>query len=364
MNKAQPEPSLRSALFNRADVEISSPCVALSRSGPRKRAVRWKEPSLFSTTPGAISPAQGSQSASKAGRWRYSARFSMRYLPLPLHVQQRPVLDMAREDLHEPRIDTRAPDRQRMAGDPEHQARNPQLQAQAHGRGQGAIGNRHRARRAAQQDRLGQRAVQWHFEPRSEPLHAIVGRAHTTAPPEKLKNDRKNEDAANAIDRPKTIWISLRKPPEVSPKASARPVAMMMMTAMIRATGPWIDSRMDCSGPSQGIEEPAACAVPASSSISAASIRPCRAGRAKPSSRAGRQRRASGFAEIRKAGTIICVMAVLQVGQGTGKKGRTATAAPGMEPPAHPPVGSPRHRSRRRGRCSRCGACVRARRCG
>ena len=49
-----------------ADVAINSPCVALSRSGPRKRAVRWKLPSLFKTTPGAISPAQGSQSASSA----------------------------------------------------------------------------------------------------------------------------------------------------------------------------------------------------------------------------------------------------------------------------------------------------------
>src|SRR5574340_1623936 len=102
----------------------------------------------------------------------------------------------------------------------------------------------------------------------------VVGRAHTTAPPEKLKNDRKNEDAANAMDRPNTIWISLRKPPDVSPNASARPVEMMMMTAMIRATGLWMESRMDCSGPSQGIEEPAAFAVPAIVSIAAASSRP------------------------------------------------------------------------------------------
>src|SRR5256885_2993835 len=32
MNSAQPDPMRRSALFNRADVAISSPCVALSRS--------------------------------------------------------------------------------------------------------------------------------------------------------------------------------------------------------------------------------------------------------------------------------------------------------------------------------------------
>ena len=54
--------------------------------------------------------------------------------------------------------------------------------------------------------------------------------------------------AAKAIDRPKTIWISRRKPPDVSPKASARPVAMMMMTATILATGPSIDWRIFCSG--------------------------------------------------------------------------------------------------------------------
>src|SRR5690625_465067 len=100
--------------------------------------------------------------------------------------------------------------------------------------------------------------MQRNLETRREVLRVIVARAHTIAPPEKLKNDRKNEDAANAMDSPKTIWISLRKPPLVSPNASARPVAIMMITATMRATGPWMDSRMDCNGPSQGIEEPAA----------------------------------------------------------------------------------------------------------
>src|SRR5450830_419219 len=102
----------------------------------------------------------------------------------------------------------------------------------------------------------------------------IIGRTHTTAPPEKLKNDRKKLDAANAMDRPKTIWMSLRKPPLVSPKASARPVEMMMITAMILETGPWMESRMDCSGVSQGIDEPDAFAVPAVISMTAASSRP------------------------------------------------------------------------------------------
>src|SRR5256885_3689762 len=65
MNSAQPEPRRRSALFKRADVAISSPCVALSRSGPRKRAVRWKLPSLFKTTPGATSPARSEEHTSE-----------------------------------------------------------------------------------------------------------------------------------------------------------------------------------------------------------------------------------------------------------------------------------------------------------
>src|SRR3546814_18788707 len=78
------------------------------------------------------------------------------------------------------------------------------------------------------------------------------------APPPKLKNDRKKLDAANAIDRPNTIWISLRKPPPESPKARVRPVTMITITAMIFAPGPSIDSRMDWSGASQGIDDPEA----------------------------------------------------------------------------------------------------------
>src|SRR5690606_36113059 len=120
---------------------------------------------------------------------------------------------------------------------------------------QSTVEDRHVARRATEQNRLGQRAVQWYLETGDEfalAVHAI------TAPPAKLKKLRKNDDAAKAIDRPKTIWISLRKPPLVSPKASVRPVVMMMITAMMRATGPCTESRIDCSGPSQGIPEPAA----------------------------------------------------------------------------------------------------------
>src|SRR5690606_24432054 len=140
-----------------------------------------------------------------------------------------------------------------MSDQPHHQAGNPQLQSQAHGSGQGAVGNGHGTRGTTQQDRLGQGPVQRHLETGGK----LDRCAHaTTAPPEKLKKDRKNEDAANAIDRPNTICTRRRKPPEVSPKANARPVAIMAMTATMRATGPWMESRMDSSGPSQGMLEP------------------------------------------------------------------------------------------------------------
>src|SRR3546814_1841118 len=85
--------------------------------------------------------------------------------------------------------------------------------------------------------------------------------ADLNAPPPKEKNERKKELAANAIDRPNTIWMSLRAPPLLSPKASVRPVMIMIITAMILATGPSMDSRIDWSGASQGMDEPAAWAA-------------------------------------------------------------------------------------------------------
>src|ERR1700751_5314641 len=79
-----------------------------------------------------------------------------------------------------------------------------------------------------------------------------------TTPPPNEKNDRKKLDGAKAIDKPNTIWMSRRKPPDVSPNASESPVTMMMMTAMILATGPWTDCRIWLGGCSHGMLEPAA----------------------------------------------------------------------------------------------------------
>src|SRR5882724_9464781 len=95
----------------------------------------------------------------------------------------------------------------------------------------------------------------------------------TSAPPPKEKNDRKKELAAKAIERPNTIWISRRKPPDESPKASVRPVTMMMMTAMILATGPSIDCNTCCRGCSHGMLEPAAWAGVIVHAINTAAMR-------------------------------------------------------------------------------------------
>src|SRR3546814_303879 len=129
-------------------------------------------------------------------------------------------------------------------------------QAETEGGRESAIEDRNRTRRAAEQDMFGQGAVHRHRKTRH--LCSMVGRHRhqTSAPPPKEKKERKKLDAANAIERPKTIWIRRRNPPEVSPNASVRPVTMMMITARIFATGPSTDCRICCNGCSQGMEEP------------------------------------------------------------------------------------------------------------
>src|SRR6185369_7180078 len=147
-----------------------------------------------------------------------------------------------------------------MPGNPEKEPGQELLKPQPQGRRHGAIQQSDRSRRPAEQDGLGQGTVQWHVE---------AGRflAHeTSAPPPKEKKERKKLEAAKAMERPKTIWINRRNPPEVSPKAKVRPVTMMIMTAMILATGPCTESRICCRGCSQGMLEPAAWAEPAHAS--------------------------------------------------------------------------------------------------
>src|SRR5467141_154386 len=159
---------------------------------------------------------------------------------------------MAAHHVDELRIALRGPDRGGLTENPKQETGDPQPQAETKSCGERAVENRDRARRAAEQDVLGKRAMNGCCKSGDPLLH------QTSAPPPKEKKERKKELAAKAIERPNTIWISRRKPPEVSPNASVRPVTMMMITAMILATGPSTDCRIWFSGCSHGMLEPAA----------------------------------------------------------------------------------------------------------
>src|SRR3984893_17083470 len=198
---AQPEPRRRSTLLSRAVVTTSSAGVAESRSGPRKRAVRWKLPSLLRMTPGAINAAQGRKSARLCGLLRYSARFSM---SPPLRSEMHWNAHVSTYDLDEIGIAFGGPDRRHVPDDPEDQAGDPQAQAQSDCRRECAVENGDRARCTREQDRLRQCPVHGRFETGHGLMCGDISH-HTNAPPAKEKNDKKKDEAANAIDRPKTI---------------------------------------------------------------------------------------------------------------------------------------------------------------
>src|SRR5216684_3076944 len=170
---------------------------------------------------------------------------------------------MTAHHVDELRIALRRPDRGGLTENPKQETGDPQPQAETKSCGERAVENRDRARSAAEQDVFGERAMNGCCKS-GDLLH------QTSAPPPKEKNERKKELAAKAIERPNTIWISRRKPPEVSPNASVSPVTMMMMTAMILATGPSTDCRIWLSGCSHGMLEPAAQAGAQSNVVSTA----------------------------------------------------------------------------------------------
>jgi hypothetical protein len=133
------------------------------------------------------------------------------------------VADVPPHHLNEQGIALGRPDRRHVADRPQHETGNPQAKPETDRRRQGAVEDGDGTRRAGEQDRLGERAMDGGF---------VAG------------DRRKNDDAAKAIDRPNTIWIRRRNPPAVSPKASVKPVTMMMITATILETGPSIDCRI------------------------------------------------------------------------------------------------------------------------
>jgi hypothetical protein len=116
---------------------------------------------------------------------------------------------MAAADLDEQRIALGRPDRREMADGPDGEADQPEAQAEADAPASVPF---RMARRAARRRAGSARSAPG--GPDGEARH-VFGRARhqTSAPPPNEKNDRKKLDAAKAIDRPNTIWISRRKPP-------------------------------------------------------------------------------------------------------------------------------------------------------
>src|SRR5216683_1192681 len=210
--------------------------------------------------PSSTKAAQGRKSTRSDTDRRYSPRFIM---GMSSNGEMAGDTQMAAHHVDEQRIALGSPDGGGLTENPEQETGEPQPQAETERRRQGAVENRDRARRAAEQDVFGERAMNGCCKS-GDLLH------QTSAPPPKEKNERKKELAAKAIDRPNTIWISRRKPPEVSPNANVRPVTMMMITAMILETGPSTDCRIWLSGCSHGMLEPAAQAGAQSNVVSTA----------------------------------------------------------------------------------------------
>src|SRR5215467_6430306 len=126
MKTAQPEPRRRSALLSRAVTPTSSAGVALSRSGPRKRAVRWRLPSLLRTMPSSTSAAHGRKSARFCGLLRYSERLNM----ITSRTEVRRIADVPAHNLDEERVPLCGPDSGHVADRPQHEPGDPQPQSE------------------------------------------------------------------------------------------------------------------------------------------------------------------------------------------------------------------------------------------
>ena len=160
-------------------------------------------------------------------------------------------------DLDEERIAFRRPDGREMADGPDQETDQPEAQAEARRRRPACRSGWRWARSAAEQDVLGQRPWTGTVKPGTSSSvfeAAAIRRAprrrrrrttgRSSTPPKAIESRRRSGSAGGSRRL-------------VSPKASVRPVAMMMMTATILATGPF-DGLEDCSGASHGMEEPEA----------------------------------------------------------------------------------------------------------
>jgi len=125
--------------------------------------------------------------------------------------------------LDKERIALCRPDRQNMPDRPDGDSNQPEAQAKAHGPGKRPVHDGDGAWRTAEQDMLGQRPVDWDRKSRHHVELFESGGHQIKAPPPKLKNDKKKLDAANAIDRPNTIWITRPARNEVEEGRGNRP---------------------------------------------------------------------------------------------------------------------------------------------
>src|SRR3546814_13053232 len=127
---------------------------------------------------------------------------------------------MAARDIDKLWIAACSPDRKHMTDCPDGKASEPEAQAEANRARQRAIDDGECTRRTAEQDRLGQCAVDRGIEAGD----GVCRRHQISAPPPKLKKLRKKIDAAKALERPNTTWISRRQPPDEYPNDRKRGV--------------------------------------------------------------------------------------------------------------------------------------------
>src|SRR3546814_2170994 len=163
------------------------------------------------TMPGATSAAQGRKSERREARRACSQRNIMGSA-----FEESGKRHVAARDGEYLRIAPRGEDGEAVADHRHDETSDPEPEPDPDRGGQRSIDDGERTRRAGEQDRFGERAMHRHREAGQVLLHP------TSAPPPKLKKERKKELAAKATDRQKTTWIRRRKPPQGIGSATGR----------------------------------------------------------------------------------------------------------------------------------------------
>jgi hypothetical protein len=151
---------------------------------------------------------------------------------------------MPAHDVDELRIALGRPDRREMADGPDGEADEPEAQAEADGAA--SVPLRMAMERGAPPSRMARSAPMDRDEKPGTASSLRGGPPSDQRPAAEREEGQEEARAGGEGDRQAEHDLDQRrKPPDVSPKASVRPVTMMMMTAMILATGPSIDWRID-----------------------------------------------------------------------------------------------------------------------